>query len=93
MAGYELVYIVSPEVTDEDLPKLIDKVSQSVSKAGGNVVEVNTWGRKRMAYPIRRYAEGNYVFTRLELDPASIKALEANIRLSDEVIRHLMIRV
>ena len=52
MAGYELVYIVSPEVTDEELPKLIEKVGQSISTAGGNVIEVNTWGRKRMAYPI-----------------------------------------
>jgi small subunit ribosomal protein S6 len=93
VAGYELIYIVSPEVTDEDLSKLIEKMSQSISKVGGNVVEVNTWGRKRMAYPIKKFAEGNYVFTRLELDPASMKDLEANIRLSDEVIRHLMIKV
>lgn len=93
MVGYELIYIVSPEVADNDLPKLIDKMSQSISKVGGNVVEVNKWGRKRMAYPIKKFAEGNYVFTRLELDPASMKDLEANIRLSDEVIRHLMIKV
>jgi small subunit ribosomal protein S6 len=93
VAGYELIYIVSPEVTDEDLSKLIEKMSQSISNVGGNVVEVNTWGRKRMAYPIKKFAEGNYVFTRLELDPASMKDLEANIRLSDEVIRHLMIKV
>ena len=93
MAGYELVYIVNPEVTDEDLSGLIDRVSQSISKVGGNVIEVNKWGRKRMAYPIKKCTEGNYVLTKLELDPAAIKDLEANIRLSDEVIRHLMIRV
>ena len=92
MAAYELVYIISPEISDEELPQVIDKMSQSVNKAGGNVVEVAQWGRKRMAYPIRRFAEGNYVFNRIELEPVKVKDIEANLRLSDEVLRHLMVK-
>jgi small subunit ribosomal protein S6 len=93
VAAYELVYIISPEISDEELPQVIDKMSQSVNKAGGNVVEVAQWGRKRMAYPIRRFAEGNYVFNRIELEPVKMKEIEANLRLSDEVLRHLMVKV
>ena len=93
MAAYELIYIISPEVSEEELPQVIEKMSQSVSKAGGNVVELTKWGRKRMAYPIRRFAEGNYVFNRIELEPVKVKEIEANLRLSDEVLRHLMVRV
>ena len=92
MAAYDLVYIISPEVSDEELPKVIDKMSQSVNKAGGNVVETTQWGRKRMAYPIRKFAEGNYVFSRIELESAKVKEIEANLRLSDEVLRHLVIK-
>ena len=93
MAAYELVYIISPEVSDEELPQVIEKMSQSVNNAGGNVVEVAQWGRKRMAYPIRRFAEGNYVFNRIELEPVKVKEIAANLRLSDEVLRHLMVKV
>jgi small subunit ribosomal protein S6 len=93
VAAYELIYIISPEVSEEELPQVIEKMSQSVSKAGGNVVELTKWGRKRMAYPIRRFAEGNYVFNRIELEPVKVKEIEANLRLSDEVLRHLMIKV
>jgi small subunit ribosomal protein S6 len=93
VAAYELIYIINPEVSEEELPQVIEKMSQSVSKAGGNVVEIAQWGRKRMAYPIRRFAEGNYVFNRIELEPVKVKEIEANLRLSDEVLRHLMVRV
>jgi small subunit ribosomal protein S6 len=92
VAAYELVYIISPEVSDEELPQVIEKMSQSVNTAGGSVVEVAQWGRKRMAYPIRRFAEGNYVFNRIELEPVKVKEIETNLRLSDEVLRHLMVR-
>lgn len=92
MAAYELIYIISPEVSDEELPQVIEKMSQSVANAGGNVVEVAQWGRKRMAYPIRRFAEGNYVFNRIELEPVKVKEIEANLRLSDEVLRHLVVK-
>ncbi|MEJ2739617.1 MAG: 30S ribosomal protein S6 [Dehalococcoidia bacterium] len=92
MAAYELIYIINPEVSDEELPQVIEKMSQSVANAGGNVVEVAQWGRKRMAYPIRRFAEGNYVFNRIELEPVKVKEIEANLRLSDEVLRHLVVK-
>ena len=93
MAAYELIYIVSPEVSDEELPQVIEKMSQSVNNAGGNVVEVAQWGRKRMAYPIRRCSEGNYVFNKIELEPVKVKEIETNLRLSNEVLRHLMIKM
>jgi small subunit ribosomal protein S6 len=93
VAAYELIYIVSPEVSDEELSQVIERMSQSVNSAGGNVVEVKQWGRKRMAYPIRRFSEGNYVFNKIELEPVKVKDIEANLRLSNEVLRHLMVKV
>ena len=92
MPNYELVLIVSPEVSDEEIPDFITKLSELISKTGGTVNEVNQWGRKQLAYPIKRSTEGNYVLAKLNLKQTSIKDLEANFRLSGKILRHLLIR-
>ena len=61
MPSYELVYIVNPNINEETLPEAINKVTEIVKKAGGNVTDVAQWGRKRLAYPIKRFSEGNYI--------------------------------
>lgn len=61
MSSYELVLIVSPEVTDEEMPEFITKLGELISKNGGSVDEVNQWGRKQLSYPIKRSTEGNYL--------------------------------
>ena len=80
-------------VADEDVPNTITKVSDFISRSGGSVAEVSHWGRRKLAYPIKRFAEGNYVLTQLKLEPALTKELEANLRLSKEVLRHLLIKL
>jgi len=92
MPSYELVLIVNPEVTDEEMPDFIAKLSELISKNGGSVDEVNQWGRKQLAYPIKRSTEGNYVLTKLTLRPTSTKDIEANFRLSGKILRHLLVR-
>lgn len=92
MDAYELVVIISPEIDEEEMPDAANRVSELVSKTGGNVTEINQWGRRKLAYPIKRCTEGNYMLAHLELDPASAKDLEANLRLTGEVLRHLLVR-
>lgn len=91
--SYELVFIISPEVADEEVPNTVTKVSEFVNKIGGGVTEISQWGKRKLAYPIKRFAEGNYVLAQLELEPALTKELEANLRLSGDVLRHLLIRL
>ena len=92
MSSYELVLIVSPEVVDEEMPEFITKLSELVNKVGGSVDEINQWGRRKLAYPIKRSTEGNYLLTKVQMKPAMTKELEANLRLSGKVLRHLLIR-
>jgi small subunit ribosomal protein S6 len=92
MSSYELVLIVSPEVVDEEMPEFITKLSELVNKVGGSVDEVNQWGRRKLAYPIKRSAEGNYLLAKVKMKPAVTKELEANLRLSGKILRHLLIR-
>jgi len=93
VSNYELVLIVSPDVTDEEMPDFMAKLSEVVNKVGGTVGEVSQWGRRQLAYPIKRSAEGNYVLTKLNLKPTVTKELEANFRLSGKILRHLLIRL
>lgn len=93
MSNYELVYIVSPKVTDEELPGVVTRISDSVGKIGGSVTEVVQWGRKKLAYPVKKFGEGNYVLAKIEMKPEATKDLEASLKMSAEVIRHLLIRL
>jgi len=92
MSSYELVLIVSPELVDEEMPDFINKLSELVDKVGGSVDEVNQWGRRKLAYPIKRSTEGNYVLAKVKMKPALTKELEASLRLSGKILRHLLIR-
>jgi len=74
------------------VPSAIDKVSQFITGRGGEVGNVNRWGRRKLAYPIQRHMEGNYVVTEFRLDPNQVAGLEASLGLAEEVIRHLVVR-
>jgi len=90
---YELMLIISPEVMDEALDTTMDKISRFITEKGGMVSNVERWQKRRLAYPIRRFTEGNYVLTQFKLKPALGKELEARLRISEEVLRHLLIRI
>ncbi len=92
MRDYELVVVVKPDVTEEGVSQIVNKVTGFVTEKGGNVVKVDQWGRRKLAYPIKQYLEGNYFLAHLKLEASQVKELEANLRLSEEIIRHLIIR-
>jgi small subunit ribosomal protein S6 len=91
---YELVAIITPTVTEEELPDAIERLlKKPVENQGGVCDDVNVWGRRRLAYPIRRNTEGNYVLTNIQLDPAKTGELEQGLLISEEVLRHLLVRL
>ena len=93
MRYYEFVYIVSPEVDEEDLETVASKVGQMIVDGGGEVVHLESWGRRRLAYPIRRFREGHYVLAHIQMDPEAISGLKDRLGLTEEVIRYLMVRI
>ncbi len=93
LRDYELILIISPEVGDEAFEATLDNVSKFVTESGGTVSNVERWGKKKLAYPLKHFMEGNYVLTRFKMSPASGKQLEANLRISEDVLRHLLIRL
>jgi small subunit ribosomal protein S6 len=93
MRDYELVAIISPEVDEEGVSKLVDKVTQSIDSRGGAVEEVKKWGRRKLAYPIRKFVEADYVLARFKLTPKSVKELEVEISASADILRYLVVKV
>ena len=93
LRDYELVVIFSPQVVEEKFDATIDSVSQFITERGGTIADVERWGKKRLAYPIEHFMEGSYVLTRFSLKPALSKELEANLQISEEVLRHLLVKL
>ncbi|MFC1941942.1 30S ribosomal protein S6 [Chloroflexota bacterium] len=89
---YEMVFIVSPEINDESLENTVNGVSRFITDKNGTVSEIEHWGRKKLAYPIEHFTEGNYVLARFKINPARCRELEASLEISEEVLRHLLIR-
>jgi len=89
---YELVLVISPAVGDEGYPTTVERVSNFIQERGGEVKDVDQWGRRRLAYPITRFTEGFYAVTHFSLEPTELRALEGNLGLAEDVLRHLVVR-
>ena len=93
MRDYELVLVISPQVADEGVPAIVERVTQFITGRGGSVTEVNNWGRRKLAYPIKHFTEGNYVLTRVKLEAKTTAELEACLQISEDILRHLLVKV
>ena len=93
MRDYELVVIISPEVAEEEIPATLEKINQFIVERGGSIAEVNQWGRRKLAYPIKHFMEGNYILTQFKMEPRLTAELEASLGISEEILRHLLVRL
>ena len=95
MQDYEMVLVVSPEleVAEEEANPAVDKVVQMITAKGGTITDVNRWGKRKLAYPIKNLIEGDYYLAQFKMDPDMTHELEANLKLAEEILRHLVIRL
>jgi small subunit ribosomal protein S6 len=93
MRNYELVLIVRPEVDEEGLAAVVETVKGVVKRGDGEVSKVDLWGLRRLAYPIQKLREGQYVLMYLDMATEGVAELERNLGLSEQVIRHLVVRL
>jgi small subunit ribosomal protein S6 len=93
MRSYELGFILHPQVEQSDVTQAVDKVGQYVTATGGEVTSVDVWGRRALAYLIRKQQEGTYVFLQAQLDPQVIQELERSLKLDEEILRYLLLRL
>ena len=90
MRKYELVCLIQPDLDEAAFTGLLDRVKSWVTDAGGSVDKVDIWGKRRLAYPIRKQRESNYVLFNVSLDTKATAALEQNLRYTETVMRHML---
>ncbi|MEE9325544.1 MAG: 30S ribosomal protein S6 [Dehalococcoidia bacterium] len=93
MRDYELMVVINPELDDEGMSTIMDKLKGLITERGGSITDVEQWGRRRLAYPIKRFLEGNYVLTHFKMDPNLTNEVDAGLRLLEAVLRHLIVRL
>ncbi len=92
MRAYELMYIIRPDLDDEAINDVIEKFNQLIANNGGEVVNVNRWGKRRLAYEVKDFKEGIYMLVHFNGEPATERELERVLKISDDVIRYLITR-
>ena len=92
LGEYELVLVLKPDLSEEAAEAFITKTSGFVTEKGGTVASVERWGRMRLAYPIKHTLEGIYLLARFTLQPKVTRELEANLRIAEELLRHLLVK-
>src|SRR5215211_7103315 len=90
---YELVYIVTPDASEQEITDLHGQIEQIVQRYGGTFDKTENWGRKRLAYDIGHHREGNYVVETITGSGELMKEIDRRLRVIDQVIRHLVVRV
>jgi small subunit ribosomal protein S6 len=90
---YELVYVVSPDATDDQVSDLHKQVDAIVQRMGGELEKSDSWGRRKLAYPIGRHKEGIYVLDVINGGGELMKEIDRRLKVSDLIIRHLVVRV
>ena len=92
MNDYEMVYIVSPRLSSEEAERATAWVDGLIRNGGGELLSTDVWGRRRLAYPIKHQFEGTYVYSTFRLEPQATRRIESELALSENVLRHLMVR-
>ncbi len=90
---YELVYILSPDASEQEIADLHGQVEATVSRLGGQLEKSENWGRRKLAYEIGRHKEGTYVLEVINGSGELMKELDRRLKVVDQVIRHLLVRV
>ena len=90
MRKYETIFIAQPDLDEENLNSVIEKIKGWITDDKGEVVSVDNWGKKRMAYRIRKQRDGQYILITANMEPASVKNLSQNMRFVESIMRSMI---
>ncbi len=93
MRRYELMLVLRPDAPEDRVQAVLEKATRQLAEGGGQIVKTAPWGRRRLAYSIDRYREGSYHILTFDAPPESIIDLERTLLITEDVLRHLVVRV
>ena len=92
MRDYEVLYIVRADYDDEKVQDAVKRVNTLIERSGGTPERTNLWGKRKLAYEVKHQKEGSYVLQDFQLEPERVPELEAGLKITEEVLRHLIVR-
>ena len=90
MRKYEIIFIAHPDLDEENLNNIVEKVKGWIADDKGEVVSVDNWGKRRMAYRIRKQRDGQYVLITANMEPSAVKNLSQNMRFVESIMRSMI---
>jgi small subunit ribosomal protein S6 len=92
LRDYEVLYIVRADLDDDKVQDIVKRVNTLIEKAGGSIERTNIWGKRKLAYEVKHQKEGSYILQDFEIGQDRIPELEAALKITEEVLRHLVVR-
>jgi small subunit ribosomal protein S6 len=92
LRDYEILYIVRADLDDDKVQDIIKRVNTLIERAGGSLERTNVWGKRKLAYEVKHQKEGSYVLQDFQIGPDRVPELEAALKITEEVLRHLVVR-
>jgi len=92
LRDYEVLYIVRADFDDEKVQDAVKRVNTLIERSGGSAERTNLWGKRKLAYEVKHQKEGAYVLQDFQLEPERVPELEAGLKITEEVLRHLIVR-
>jgi len=92
MRSYELAYIANPDMDEDARNALETRIQGWVEAAGGKMVNIDRWGRRKLAYPLKNYRDGYYFFAQTELPATAPTALDQDLKVVEEILRYMLVR-
>jgi len=89
---YEMVYVAQPDLGEDGLRELNERLTQLIASQQGAVSGTEIWGKRTLAYPIKKYYEGHYVLQRFQMAPSGTEELDRLLRINENVLRYLVVR-
>ncbi|MEO7295794.1 MAG: 30S ribosomal protein S6 [Candidatus Limnocylindria bacterium] len=90
MRRYELMLLLRPDLEDDKLQAAVEKVTRAIVNAGGSLSKVSPWGKRRLAYDIKRHRDASYFLIHFDIEPAQVREIERGMLISEEILRHLV---
>ncbi len=92
MTNYEAMFILRPDLEEEKVAEIMDRFRALVENRGGEVIRLEKWGKRRLAYEIQHLREGLYIILRFKGNTEIVQELDRVFKISDEIIRHMIVR-
>lgn len=91
MRNYELMLLLDPNLQEEDSKALLDQIQQTIKTNQGNIIKLNQWGKRKLAYEIKKFQEAIYTIIDFELEPERLADLEKSIKFNEKILRYLIV--